>query len=1858
MNRTTRTILITILMLLLLAIVVPAQNSNDSKDEDSPSNSLPNDDPEDSSDRPPTTKNGEKERISGDGSDDSDDSDSGDSNSGDSSDEDGGTDAAEEAFDEATEEAIAALEEAAQLVDEANEYIKTVTQHAPGSLAGDAAMDRLMESCDRYASLLTDTAEHTQNLQDEESAAIAATSARSTARAVATRRDRARIESPTAGDPVRLADGAYLFRVPLPVLRYFDVEVPLAIDYSSAREAVGIFGTGWHSPFDSRIIAGIEEPPDLDALVSRYTATALDLTRRSDAIWTGAVRGAPPETNATETLDSARQRLDSAITSIQVARTHLAAAVPYASSVTGGQATLDAKDTELETLRATIETHLALCDTLSSLLQSRAEASSRIRGLEERLAAIDGAYRAWVARTGAIETRNVAAAYAAQPAAWGSAGFDSATVIDMSGTPILFTRTSENATTFESDDPGDGRLIDLGVDTGWRRECADGSVHLYSREGFLTAVRDRNGNEIRFRGVFGTRPNLNISDSAGRSRGRLGIRGGEIIIRIETLEEDHRIRVVEGFLRSVEGPEGSLEFEYREGRLVRVVNDQGERARIDYDPATGRVRAIHDASGGVERIEYPAGDRRIYRDPDGYETEYRLRGSRVVEERFAEATRFYHYDTQGRLAETINPDGSRTLRGYDETGNLIRLEEPGGFWRRYDRDHRGDIVTVTTDRGVMVSLQRDERGNIIRITRPDRTDLSIRRNGNGSIHYVRTGDGARFEYEYDDDGRPLRITRDDGAITTYRYEPDTSIAAVERSTRREYEDGTVESWRYTPAGRVLEHTTRSGAHYSYEYDRWGEPSVIRETTNGLTWRYHRDEFGRLSSVDLPEGGSISWRYGPDGEVSTATYPDGQFITRTEEPGGTLRFAYRGGGLTLTRDPWDRIRSVRRDEGPLREYRYRPGMLEIREDGVITMTELYDRYGRTRERRYPDGTGEEFRYNPWDDLLAFTDRTGGTWRYEYDETGRPVERRDPAGRTTTWWYGPDLLGRRDWDGFEEVARFDATRRLRSVTSPLGEVTIDRPEPRRMVVAEPLDPAGTTVRYDELLRLRSWNGRRGSGTAEWPSPRRAILRDGTVVEDIAFDWTGEIAEIVYGDSETWRIERDGAGALTAVVRPDGVRTEVPAQPGGPPPGGPPPAVEVGPYGAILQERIDLGDGTQTTRRYIYDDARVLVGVEDDDGEVGWRCSECGVAGASVDAAGGAAGGARRVVQRFEVGPYELETTSVNGVLDAIRVRHGDRSTVFTLRRERGEERIVVDETLVIRDVRIGRDRARVFQERYRSGFTTVHDAVLVLGGEDGRITAEATVSGSIHRYLYDRAGRLSELDRGYGSGDALDGAGFRGLPAVVERALTAVDDTVRPHSGSLALPSSLQIIGLDRDGIGRVQSVGFRADEPDLRFDEQGRIVEYRERNRRTTTFRYGDDGLPGIVTLERGDEQRLYRLYRGNSGNVVSVQFENGPDTVSRYRSVEHEERIGRVTVGFRLWKRTSTRHPNGEGGAIDKYEEGPDDTVSLSDDTGDSLLALSLGGVPVALIEPERTRVLFTDYRGTVRGVAIRAGASESYRYRAMPVGEIESGFIGRPTTPDVDPAEELLSSPASPFLSAFGSLDGIPGSPVLLGQRRAFLPALGMFTSPDPAGDGLDWMQYCQGDPVNFVDRSGLFTVAISTDYYQQSDIYGGFGLGTSRSHTIGASGCVLTAATRIIDTVNAGHDINVPGVNAYAIDNGYYSNGDLLSSENIRRLVQDVSGRTVQLTSINPEEVDMAEIVRVIQSDTDHQHLVTARIQTFSLSDPGYRYGHTVNVSGFRPDGRPVVADTSVRGRTILFSRERVIRYDVYTTSQCPAY
>ncbi|MFI5612290.1 RHS repeat-associated core domain-containing protein [Amycolatopsis sp. NPDC051903] len=547
--------------------------------------------------------------------------------------------------------------------------------------------------------------------------------------------------------------------------------------------------------------------------------------------------------------------------------------------------------------------------------------------------------------------------------------------------------------------------------------------------------------------------------------------------------------------------------------------------------------------------------------------------------------------------------------------------------------------------------------------------------------------------------------------------------------------------------------------------------------------------------------------------------------------------------------------------------------------VLVRTFGYDELGRLTRVINSSGLAEQFDYDADGRLTGWQDRNGTWYRYVYDAEGRCVR----------------TVGDRGF--FDGKFDYDRERRITRFTDSLGHTTEFQLNEAAQVVRE-TGPLGATVvsTWDRYDRLRS----------------RTDALGGTTV----YEYTEE-------------------GLLTAVIRPDGSRAEVAADPDGTltvtvasagrtwrrgyPPGTAPDlyTAQAGTATAFARDdQLSAGAPVVPTddpvERDQFGRPRIVTDAAGGRTRLGWTveglpASRVGPAGRREDWRYDAEG---NVVEhsgvRFEYGPFDLPVVKI----DATGAR-----TSYEYDTE-------------LRLIRITNPAGLSWSYTY--------DAA-------GRVTSETDFDGRVLRFAYDAAGRLVESVDGLGS---VSTYAYDALGNVAERR-TATGTTTYAYDPVGFLVRATEdgcVLEVERDEHGQV-----------IRESVDGRAVTYvhdEQGTRRTTpsgavsAWAFDEAGLP--VTLSAAAHEVVFRydaagreVERAVGGAVVLAQ------------AFDAEHRLVGQTVTAPagvVQRRAYTYQPDGR-----------------------------LAGVDDALSGPTRYRL---DPAGRVTGVARREG-EETYAYDA-----------------------------------------------------------------------------------------------------------------------------------------------------------------------------------------------------------------------------------------------------------------------------------
>ena len=513
-------------------------------------------------------------------------------------------------------------------------------------------------------------------------------------------------------------------------------------------------------------------------------------------------------------------------------------------------------------------------------------------------------------------------------------------------------------------------------------------------------------------------------------------------------------------VQAIDGEGQSRSFTYDlAGRLVASVDPLGRQTRTSYDLA-GRPVAVStldaaetvlaveqrsfDEVGNVTAVTRPEGaatpgvpnDYVTYRS---YDALNRLVSVSQPVTPSATVSTQYRYDAAGNRTAVVDGNGSITVSTYtpwnqvesvvepatsafpgavdrtwtttyDAGGLAVATQEPGGYSRVSTFDANRRLVAVVATDGIDVGstgYEYDLGGRVTSVSAPSGA-ISIAYDDRGLPTAVLDPSLVPTAYSYDDDGLLIQRT-DGGGSATFQWD----------------DRGLLQSMSDPVASATL----------AYSYDNAGQLSQV-DTSDGTTYHYQWDDFGRLVSESISRTGVLASRaytYDLNGQLTS------QSITAPgNSQAGTHTYAYDWlGRLTQWVQPssatvdyqWDaagnrigagavqytydeRNRLVSSTDGTSYEYDAR-GDLTQASNGQSVHTFAYDPLGRMADsdgrQIVSDGLGrvisigaEELSYSG----LGADPVTVGAWTLGRTPFGVLVSASDGS---STDWVVPDRHG---------------------------------------------------------------------------------------------------------------------------------------------------------------------------------------------------------------------------------------------------------------------------------------------------------------------------------------------------------------------------------------------------------------------------------------------------------------------------------------------------------------------------------------------------------------------------------------------------------------------------------------------------------------------------------------------------------------------------------------------------------------------------------------------------------------------------------------------------------------------------------
>ncbi|MEU4743506.1 DNRLRE domain-containing protein, partial [Actinosynnema sp. NPDC023658] len=563
----------------------------------------------------------------------------------------------------------------------------------------------------------------------------------------------------------------------------------------------------------------------------------------------------------------------------------------------------------------------------------------------------------------------------------------------------------------------------------WRMTRPDRTEFLFDEGGWLTAIRDKNANELQF--AYTERKSNNqprkflsyITDPAARrtlaldyyEKGQAyayyenGVRktgtnltNPKIIDQVETIKDISGRTLAltysdKGLLEELVDGAGdakakTFRFAYdatqgnKNVKLVKVTDPRGNATDLSYytapvDPKDKwKIRTITDRGRGVSTFSYV--------DPDG------TAGS-TIEATTVDAqnkTTKYTMDSYGRPTKVVNAKNETTELTWDADNNVVAAKAPNGALTTWTYDQKTGVPTSIRD-------PEANKNN----TSAGTLGYQFGLNGyTADLISKASPEGRRWAFAYDTKGNLTSVTDPKGTSTTVAGDYETT-------------------YTYDQYGQLLVATDANGNPTTYsDYDPVGFPRTTKDALNNSTTTVY-DVRGNVTLVTDARGKTTTQAYDVFGRPLESRVPKdaaaGDFII-TPAPiydandNVTTETAPNGAVTTAVYDALDQVTtaSMPKDDpsGPAR-----------------TASFTYDKVGNVLSETSPLGNLTPSDPNDYvtryehDDIyqvVAAVDALGGRATVTYDNVGNPVTVTDPRKNATadpadfTTKYTYDLNGK--------------------------------------------------------------------------------------------------------------------------------------------------------------------------------------------------------------------------------------------------------------------------------------------------------------------------------------------------------------------------------------------------------------------------------------------------------------------------------------------------------------------------------------------------------------------------------------------------------------------------------------------------------------------------------------------------------------------------------------------------------------------------------------------------------------------------------------------------------------------------------
>ena len=481
------------------------------------------------------------------------------------------------------------------------------------------------------------------------------------------------------------------------------------------------------------------------------------------------------------------------------------------------------------------------------------------------------------------------------------------------------------------------------------------------------------------------------------------------------------------------------------GKPVEIINEVGDSTKYTYTQ-NGKLSSVTDVLGNVTKYTYDCMGNLILIeafgvDSNGKETvqktsfEWNLEGKLLKKIDALGKVESYEYDKAGRMISKLDRDNYVTKYGYDSRNimNNIVYADGSSVELLYDelrmlkeikdstgstsimRDDLGRIIKTTDAKGASISYEWGKYGEKSSMTYADGKKVIYSYDEAGRLVGLETGSGT-VSYSYDEFGRLCNKNMPNGINTLYRYNDLGKISQIIHKGENLYEEYNYEydvtgnntvidkirteakdsgrfTYGYDKLGRLINSSRDGKLLKEYEYDAFGNRTVMRENDVTATYvynannqlmsfitpdqeeNYEYDNRGNLIKILNSSGATREFEYDATNHMaSSVSILDG--ISKKAE------YSYNGLGFRTSQEIYSYDLENKAD-----------GILEKKFDYTVDLTKQYHNLLQLTE---VEGNNSKTKNFYWDYNVISMDEAGIESYYVQDSLGSPMDLLDNNG----------------------------------------------------------------------------------------------------------------------------------------------------------------------------------------------------------------------------------------------------------------------------------------------------------------------------------------------------------------------------------------------------------------------------------------------------------------------------------------------------------------------------------------------------------------------------------------------------------------------------------------------------------------------------------------------------------------------------------------------------------------------------------------------------------------------------------------------------------------------------------------------